>query len=112
MRLAGTDNLGPLRAGVDDIRLEAIGSAADARIELPVTPEPARAVDLALHRMHEADALKALAARADKLAAEDEFSGAVLIAKNGRGSSAAPTAWPSATGRSGTPSGRVFASGR
>ena len=84
VRLAGTDNLGPLRAGVDDIRLEAIGSAADARIELPVTPEPARAVDLALHRMNEADALKALAARADKLAAEDEFSGAVLIAKNGR----------------------------
>jgi D-alanyl-D-alanine carboxypeptidase len=34
--------------------------------------------------MTEADALKALSARADKLAGEDEFSGAVLVAKHGR----------------------------
>jgi D-alanyl-D-alanine carboxypeptidase len=63
---------------------EPIGSNANARIELPVTPEPARAVNLVLHRMTEADALKALAARADRLAGEDEFSGAVLVAKDGR----------------------------
>jgi D-alanyl-D-alanine carboxypeptidase len=32
----------------------------------------------------EADALKALAAHADRLAGDDQFSGAVLVAKNGR----------------------------
>jgi D-alanyl-D-alanine carboxypeptidase len=84
VRLAATDNRGPLRAGVDDIRFEPIGSNANARIELPVTPEPARAVNLVLHRMTQADALKALAARADRLAGEDEFSGAVLIANDER----------------------------
>jgi hypothetical protein len=82
LRLAVTDNGGPLRAGVDDIRFEPIGP--NARIELPVTKAPARAVNLVLHRMTEADALKALAARADKLAGEDELSGAVLVAKDGR----------------------------
>jgi D-alanyl-D-alanine carboxypeptidase len=84
LRLAGTDNRGPLRTGVDDIRFEPIGSGANARIELLVTREPARALNLVLHRMTEADALSALAARADRLAGEDEFSGAVLIAKDGR----------------------------
>ena len=84
LRLAGTDNQGPLRAGVDNIRFEPIGSGADARIELPDTTEPASALDLVLHRMTEADALQALSARADRLAGEDEFSGAVLVAKDGR----------------------------
>ena len=84
LRLAGTDNRGPLRAGVDDIRFEPIGSDANARIELPDTREPARALNLVLHRMTQADALKALSARADRLAGEDEFSGAVLVAKDGR----------------------------
>jgi D-alanyl-D-alanine carboxypeptidase len=84
VRLADTDNRGPLRAGVDDIRLEPIGSDANARIELPVTPKPARAVNLVLHRMTQADALKALASRAGRLASDDQFSGAVLIAKDGR----------------------------
>jgi D-alanyl-D-alanine carboxypeptidase len=84
LRLAVTDNGGPLRAGVDDIRFEPIGPGAKARIEFPRTKEPARALNLALHRMTEADALKALSARADKLAGEDEFSGAVLVAKDGR----------------------------
>jgi D-alanyl-D-alanine carboxypeptidase len=41
-------------------------------------------VHLALHRMTEAEALKALSARADRLAGEDAFSGAVLVAKRGR----------------------------
>jgi CubicO group peptidase (beta-lactamase class C family) len=84
LRLAATDNRGPLRAGVDDIRFEPIGANANARIELPVTRQPARALNLVLHRMTEADALKALSARADRLAGEDEFSGAVLVAKDDR----------------------------
>jgi CubicO group peptidase (beta-lactamase class C family) len=84
LRLATTDNSGPLRAGVDDIRFEPIGADAKARIELPETAEPARALNLVLHRMTEADALNALAARAAKLAGEHEFSGAVLVAKDGR----------------------------
>jgi hypothetical protein len=84
LRLAGTDNRGPLRTGVDDIRFEPIDSGANARIELPVTREPVRALNLVLRRMTEADALRALAARADRRAGEDEFSGAVLIAKDGR----------------------------
>ena len=35
-------------------------------------------------RVAEADALKALSVRADRLASEDEFSGAVLVARHGR----------------------------
>ena len=84
LRLAATDNGGPLRAGVDDIRFEPIGVDAKARIELPHTEQPARALNLVLHRMTEADALKALSARADKLAGEDQLSGAVLVAKDNR----------------------------
>jgi D-alanyl-D-alanine carboxypeptidase len=84
LRLAVTDNRGPLRVGVDDIRFEPIDSGADARIELPDTKEPSRSLNLVLHRLTEADALKALSARADRLAGEGEFSGAVLVAKNGQ----------------------------
>ena len=84
LRLAATDNNGPLRAGVDDIRFEPIGANANARIELRATKPPARAVNLVLHRMTEADALKALSAHAEKLGGEDELSGAVLIAKDDR----------------------------
>jgi D-alanyl-D-alanine carboxypeptidase len=85
LRLAATDNGGPLRAGVDDIRFEPIGANAKARIELPATKQPARALNLVLHGKTEADAVKALAARADRLAGEDELSGAVLVAKDDRG---------------------------
>jgi D-alanyl-D-alanine carboxypeptidase len=84
LRLAVTDNGGPLRAGVDDIRFEPIGSDAHARIELPATQAPARAVGLVLHRMTEAGAMTALSARAHRLAGEDELSGAVLVAKDDR----------------------------
>ena len=84
LRLAATDNSGPLRAGVDEIRFEPIGADAKARIELPVTKQPARALNLVLHRMTETDALKAVSAHADKLAGEDELSGAVLVAKDDR----------------------------
>jgi D-alanyl-D-alanine carboxypeptidase len=84
LRLAVTDNGGPLRAGVDDIRFEPIGASANARIELPHTKQPARALNLVLHRMTEAGALRALSARADRLARDDEFSGAVLVVKDDR----------------------------
>jgi CubicO group peptidase (beta-lactamase class C family) len=83
LRLAVTDNRGPLRVGVDDIRFEPIGSDANARIELPETKEPSRALNLVLHRLTETDALKALSARAERLAGEGEFAGAVLVAKEG-----------------------------
>ena len=83
IRLAGTDNRGPLRAGVDDIRFEPIGSDVNARIELPETREATRALNLVLRRLTEADALAALSARAEELAASDEFSGAVLVARDG-----------------------------
>jgi CubicO group peptidase (beta-lactamase class C family) len=84
LRLAVTDNRGPLRVGVDSIRFEPIGSDADARVELPDTKEPSRALNLVPHRLTEADALKALSARAERLAGEGEFSGAVLVAKDKR----------------------------
>ena len=69
---------------MDDIRFEPIGHNTKARIELPATKAPARALNLALRRMAEADAVKALAARADRLAGDDELSGAVLVAKDDR----------------------------
>jgi D-alanyl-D-alanine carboxypeptidase len=84
VRLAATDNRGPLRAGVDDVRFEPIGADAKAQIALPDTKQPARALNLVVHRMREADALKALSAHAEKLAGEDELSGAVLVAKDDR----------------------------
>ena len=83
LRLAQADNRGPLRVGVDDIRLERIGADADARVELPDTPEATSALDLVLRRMTETEALAALSARAEKLAQKDQFSGAVLVARNG-----------------------------
>ncbi len=82
LRLAVADNTGPLRVGVDDIRFEPIGAAANARIELPNTKQPSRALNLVLHRLTEAQALKALSARAQRLAREGAFSGAVLVAKD------------------------------
>jgi D-alanyl-D-alanine carboxypeptidase len=82
LRLAVTDNRGPLRVGVDNIRFEPIGSDADARIELPNTKEPSRALNLVLDRPTEEDALEALSTRAKKLAREDQLSGAVLVAND------------------------------
>jgi CubicO group peptidase (beta-lactamase class C family) len=83
LRLAGTDNSGPLRVGVDNIRFEPLGSD-EAQIELPETEEASRALNLVLHRMTEAEALSALSTRAGELAAKGEFSGTVLVARDGK----------------------------
>ena len=64
LRLATTDNRGPLRAGVDDIRFERVGGDGGDRVELLDTPKASRALDIALHRLTEADALAALSRRA------------------------------------------------
>jgi D-alanyl-D-alanine carboxypeptidase len=84
LRLAATENRGPLRAGVDNIRFERVGADGDARVELVATPEPSRAIDLVLHRMSEAESLAALSAHAAELAHKDQFSGAVLVARHGK----------------------------
>ena len=83
LRLVVTDNGGPLRVGVDNVHFVQIGTEGDGRIELLDTPEPTSALNLILHRLSEEDALAALAARAEKLARADEFSGAVLVAREG-----------------------------
>jgi CubicO group peptidase (beta-lactamase class C family) len=82
LRLAQSDNQGPLRAGVDNIRFEPIG-AAPARIELLETPEPTSALELVLHRLTETEALAALETFVREEASADRFSGAVLVAKDG-----------------------------
>jgi D-alanyl-D-alanine carboxypeptidase len=84
LRLAQTDNSGPLRVGVDDIRFEPIGPDAGDGVELLDTPEASSALHLVLHRMSEAAALAALSEHAEDLARKDEFSGAVLVARDGK----------------------------
>jgi D-alanyl-D-alanine carboxypeptidase len=83
LRLATTDNQGPLRVGVDNIRFRRIGDADD-RVELLATPRPSSAVDLVLHRLTQAQALAALADHAAERARADEFAGAVLVARHGK----------------------------
>jgi len=83
LRLATTDNQGPLRVGVDNIRFQRIGDA-DGRVELLATPRPSSAVDLVLHRLTQAEALAALTANAAERARVDEFAGAVLVARRGK----------------------------
>jgi len=84
LRLATTDNQGPLRVGVDNIRFQRIGTDADGRVELLATPRPSSAVDLVLHRLPQAQALAALADHAAERARADEFAGAVLVARHGK----------------------------
>ena len=83
LRVVATDNRGPLRVGVDNIRFEPVDAAGDGHIALPETLKPSSAINLVLHRLSEADALAALTARAEKLARADQFSGAVLVARDG-----------------------------
>ena len=83
LRLVETDNQGPLRAGVDNIRFEPIGVGADARIQLLDTREPTSALDLVLHRLTEREALAALETFAREASSAHRFSGAVLVAKDG-----------------------------
>ena len=83
LRLATTDNQGPLRVGVDNIRFQRIGDADD-RVELLATPKPSSAVNLVLHRLPQAQALAALADHAAERARAGEFAGAVLVARHGK----------------------------
>jgi CubicO group peptidase (beta-lactamase class C family) len=83
LRLAQTDNQGPLRAGVDEIRFEPIGAGTEQRIELLDTPEPSSALDLVLVRLTEEETLAALETWLRVEASADRFSGAVLVAKDG-----------------------------
>ena len=101
LRLAQTDNSGPMRAGVDDIRFEPVGGDAGAGIELPATPEATDAIDLVLHRLTETEALAALSEGAGELVAADEFSGAVLVARGGE--VLLEDAWGMADREAGTP---------
>jgi D-alanyl-D-alanine carboxypeptidase len=83
LRLATTDNRGPLRVGVDNIRFRRTGDPDD-RVELPATPRPSSAVGLVLHRMPQAEALAALSEHAAERARAGEFAGAVLVARHGK----------------------------
>jgi D-alanyl-D-alanine carboxypeptidase len=101
LRLAATDNGGPLRVGVDNIRFERVGSDGADRVELLDTPEPSSALNLVLRRMAQADALAALSARAEKRARGDAFAGALLVARHGK--VLLQDAWGRANRDSGTP---------
>jgi D-alanyl-D-alanine carboxypeptidase len=83
LRLATTDNQGPLRVGVDNIRFRGTGDADD-RVELLATPRPSSALNLVLHRMNQPEAVAALATHAAERAGADEFAGAVLVARHGK----------------------------
>jgi CubicO group peptidase (beta-lactamase class C family) len=83
LRLATTDNGGPLRVGVDNIRFQRTTDAG-GRVVLLATPRPSSAVNLVLNRMAQADALEALADHAEQRATAGEFAGAVLVARHGK----------------------------
>jgi D-alanyl-D-alanine carboxypeptidase len=83
LRLAGINNRGPLRVGVDNIRFQPVGRDPGGRVALLSPHTPSRALDLAPHRMTQTDAVKALADHAKQRAAADEFAGAVLVARHG-----------------------------
>ena len=101
LRLAGTDNGGPLRVGIDNVRFQPVDVDAEGRVEFPVTAEASNAIDLVLNRLSEADAVAALAERAEQLAGEDEFSGAVLVSREGE--VLLQDAWGLADREAGTP---------
>jgi D-alanyl-D-alanine carboxypeptidase len=87
LRLAGADNSGPLRVGVDEILLVPVDPNGVARAGFPVSSqEPPGVVGqkLTVPRMTEAEALAALSAHAEELVKKDQFSGAVLVARHGK----------------------------
>ncbi|HEX7180348.1 MAG TPA: serine hydrolase domain-containing protein [Thermoanaerobaculia bacterium] len=66
-------------------RLELEVTSGDApKIARSLIDAARRPADLAIPRMTEADALAALSARAEELAKDDRFSGAVLVARHGK----------------------------
>jgi len=101
LRLTVSNNAGPLRVGVDNIRFRPVGTDTEDRVEFPITEEASSALNLVLHRMSETDALAALSGRANELAGTDEFSGAMLVARNGK--VLLEDAWGLADRESGTP---------
>ncbi|MET0286518.1 MAG: serine hydrolase domain-containing protein [Polyangiales bacterium] len=74
LRLTVSSERGPIRAGVDAIQLQPVQTTAAAP----------RAAVCIQERMAEADALTALSREAALRAQRDEFSGALLIARDGR----------------------------
>jgi D-alanyl-D-alanine carboxypeptidase len=64
-----------------ELSLDPMSPPKVSRMELRAIPRPS---DLALPRLSEADALGALAARVEELAKNDQFSGALLVARRGR----------------------------
>jgi D-alanyl-D-alanine carboxypeptidase len=100
LRLAGINNRGPLRVGVDNLRFQPVGRDPGGRVALLSPHTPSRAPDLALHRMTQADAVAALADHAQERAEADEFAGAVLVARHGK--VLLQDAWGRADRKSGT----------
>ena len=96
LRLATTDNQGPLRVGVDNIRFERIGSDGHGRVELLATPRPSSAMDLVLHRMTQAQALAALADHAAERAGPTSSPGPCSSPATARCCSKTPGAGPTA----------------
>ena len=86
---------------MDNIASSPSAPIANGGVEFPVTEEASNALDLVLHRMSEGEAVAALSARAEELARTDEFSGAVLVARNGE--VLLEDAWGLADRESGTP---------
>jgi D-alanyl-D-alanine carboxypeptidase len=64
-----------------ELTLESEAPPKVGRMDLRAIPRPA---DLAIPRLSESEALAAASARAEELASNDQFSGAILIARHGK----------------------------
>jgi CubicO group peptidase (beta-lactamase class C family) len=87
LRLVSADNRGPLRAGVDDIRLmsRSAGRRSDAVPGAQACPATGNELEpeTPVARLSEAAAVADLSGYAAELAAADRLSGAALIARDG-----------------------------
>lgn len=88
LRAVVADSHGPVRAGMDDIWLEPVGSSSTAARIQPApacraNADDAVARDAAVGRLSETMALAELGAYAAERARSDELSAAVLVAKHG-----------------------------